>query len=418
MRHLALREIETAEPARGFDGEVAGSGRRPERQAPQERAGDGKAPVVAATVSALPAILGLAREWEALEARCPNTMLFQSYAWCRNFVEFSAGNADFAPRVVTFRQGGRLVGLLPLSIQRKGGLAVLTGFAEPFQQYTDLLVDPAIDPIRLQRPMLDALKMTGADFVHFGQVRGDSALAKIAGGVIPETGEKDAAPYVAVGAFADFETYHQTIKAKTRKNLRNLRNRLERDEGVRHQAARDGALLKAVVERTFEGREAWLERLGITSRAFQDNQFRAFLGRFVTGEAQVSGIRPIAMSLTHGDRVLSDQWGFVFAGRYYAFMANWNLDYEAFSPGRLHLGEVIRTCFDEGFEVADFLIPASSYKLTWTDHAMPVTDRVMPLTFRGWIHARLWLDILRPRAKQVFYKLPQGMRQAIIKRLG
>lgn len=368
-------------------------------------------------------ILALGEEWEALEASCPDTVFFQSFAWCRNFLEFSRGKPGFAPRVITFRKSrpdgsARLAGILPLALQTKGRMKVLTGFAEPFQQYTDMLLDPQSRAEDFAPFLLEALRKTGADYVHFGQVREDSALAQLSNSKLLPMGEKEGAPYVRLSAFGSHAAYIKTVRAKTRKNLRNAKNRLERSAPVTHEVAEDGPLLREVIERAYEGREAWLERIGLTSRAFQDTDFEAFLKRFADCTAPGgAAIRTIAMSLKHGDQPLSDQWGFVYRGRYYAFMANWNPAYEASSPGRLHLGEVIKTCFDKGFKTADFLIPASSYKLNWTDDVTQVCDLIVPLTGKGSLYTRLWLGFIRPHAKRIFFRLPTGLRQLVMKKI-
>ncbi len=363
-------------------------------------------------------IRALETDWRKVEQASPDTVLFQSFGWCRNHLEFSAGDKNFRPMVFTVRLEGEVVAILPLCLQSKGRLKVLTGFSEPFQQYTELLCDPAV----LERAgreavrdvLVSALTQSGADYFHFGQVREDGMLAKVLEGRAEPMGERDAAPYVAISQFADHEAYLTTIKSKTRKNLRNARNRLEREAPVRHEIARSGELMSEVVARVYEGREAWLERLGITSRAFQNADFEAFLKRFANADID-TGVETIAMSLKHGETAISDQWGFVYRGRYYAFMANWNPDYEAASPGRLHLGEVIRTCFDEGFSTADFMIPASSYKLTWTEHMTPVRDFALPLSLKGRIYTRLWLDTVRPLAKRAFFAMPAGLRSLVLK---
>lgn len=361
-------------------------------------------------------ILALESEWRSLETEAPDTVLFQSFDWCRNHLDFMAGQSDFRPRVLTVRRKGRLVALLPLCEQQKSRLRVLTGFSEPFQQYTELLVSAAVDPRSLRRPLQAALSAAGADFLHFGQVREDGALALALKDIVSETAERDAAPYVVLSDYPDFAAYQKTVRSKTRKNLRNARNRLERDAPVRHARAFHGELFNQVVERVFDGREAWLERLGLTSRAFRDERFAAFLARF-TELGRTAGIKTIAMSLTHGDTPLSDQWGFVYRGRYYAFMATWNPAYEAASPGRMHLGEVIRTGFEEGFKVADFMIPASRYKMNWTDRAVPVRDYVLGFSLPGKLYTRVWLGYLRPRSKRWLFAMPQALRTFISRRL-
>lgn len=365
-------------------------------------------------------ILSLEKEWRDLELDCPNTVLFQSFDWCRNHLLFSRtliqGDDRFRPVVITIRQGQKLVALLPLCLQRKSRMKVLTGFSEPFQQYTEILLSGAIDAMSVRQTLLDALKSTGADYFHFGQVRREGMLAKLFDGIVLPTGELDAAPYVVLKDFENYEEYLKTVRSKTRKNLRNARNRLEREGEVQHELCRSGPLMEEVVNRTFEGREAWLERMGITSRAFRDDDFKAFLNRFSNAQL-AEGVDTLAMSLKQGKKSVSDQWGFVYRGRYYAFMATWNPEFEAISPGRIHLGEVIKACFDEGFETADFMIPASSYKLTWTAHAAPVSDYVLAMSTRGMLYSKLWLGFIRPLSKRVFFKLPAGLRGLLVKKV-
>jgi len=382
------------------------------------------APLKTVVLADSDAILAIEKEWRGLEARCPNTVLFQSFDWCRNHMDFSLQTrvekneqgSVFLPRVFAVYRGKELVALLPLCLQAKGRMKVLTGFSEPFQQYTEILLSPDCSPSLVGQALLDTMSETEADYFHFGQVREEGDLARVFDGIVPLNGEKDAAPFVSLDDHEDHESYLKTIRSKTRKNLRNARNRLEREAVVEHRVAHEGELMGRVIDRAYQGREAWLERLGITSRAFRDQDFEAFLKRFADREKS-KGVETIAMSLKHGDKAISDQWGFVYRGRYYAFMATWNPEYEAVSPGRLHLGEVIKTCFERGFDTADFMIPASSYKMTWTDQATPVSDFVLPLSLRGKLYTKLWLDMARPWSKKLFFLLPSGLRGLLVKRV-
>ncbi|MCG6857738.1 MAG: GNAT family N-acetyltransferase [Salaquimonas sp.] len=353
--------------------------------------------------------------WRALENEAEGAVLFQSYDWCRNFLDHALSNGPVEIRVLTVTRDGRLIGLLPLAVRNDQGLKVLTGLTEPFQQYTDMLVASDADAKAVFQKMLPKLRTIGADYLHLGQVRRDAELFEAIDGVVPVSGEEDAAPFVPVAEWPDFDSYHKTVKSKTRKNMRNARNRLERDAPVTHRHARDGALLADVIDRSFAGREAWLERQGLTSRAFRDSSFSEFVERFKHGDR--TGISTIAFSLFHGDRPIADQWGFLHNGRYYAFMAGWDEVYEESSPGKLHLGAILEDCFEEGVETADFMIPAARYKFTWANDAVPVRDHVMALTLRGRIQNTLWLNFARPLAKRIVYALPQGMRAALFKAL-
>ena len=364
-------------------------------------------------VETLDEVRWLETEWRALEEQCNGAILFQSYDWCHNFVEHAQSRGTLEMRVITVSRGDRLVGLLPLAVRNDQGLKVLTGLTEPFQQYTEMLVAADADPRAVFRQMLPKLGESGADYLHLGQVREDGPLFAAIDGVVPASGEEDAAPYVPVADWPDFESYHRTVKAKTRKNMRNAKNRLERDAPLVHHSAWKGGLLADVIDRSFAGREVWLERQGLTSRAFRDSGFAEFVERFKHDE--LTGVPTIAFSLMHGDKPIADQWGFVQRGRYYAFIAGWDEAYEESSPGKLHLGAILESCFAEGFDVADFMIPAARYKFTWANDAVKVQDHVMALTLRGRLQNTIWLNFLRPLAKRAAYALPQGVRSALFK---
>ncbi|MCB1492841.1 MAG: GNAT family N-acetyltransferase [Rhodobiaceae bacterium] len=350
--------------------------------------------------------------WTALEDRAQGATLFQSFAWCRTAAEHMARRGTTALYIVCVTMRDEAVAILPLAIQRKGIRTILTGLSEPFQQYTDMLAAPGHSPASLFALMRDTIVKSGADYVHFGQVRADSALYQALGTAIPPCGEDDAAPCITLTDWPDYETYLKSIKSKTRKNMRNARNKLERTGAIEHQAGSDPDLLCGVISRTYEGRVDWLERMGLTSRAFRNAGFKAFVDRFKAPGS--TGIETVAMSLTLDGKPIAEQWGFVHKGRYYAFISNWDDTYAESSPGRLHLGEVIRSCYESGVTSVDFIIPAAPYKLTWAPNTVPVQDHVWPLTVIGYIYYSIWLQRLRPFAKSCVESLPPALRQKVI----
>lgn len=359
-------------------------------------------------------VLALEADWRALEAAAEGAVLFQGFDFSRDAVEHFAAYGDGDFFVCTVRAAETLVAILPLRLQRKKLRTVLTGLGEPFQQYTEMLLAPGHDAAAAFGPIEAELNKSGADYLHFGQVRRDGALFAAIDGRIPATGEEKGAPSVPLADWPDFDTYFKTIKSKTRKNMRNARNRLERDGTLAHDVAFDGAVLDGVIARTFAGRAEWLERMGLTSRAFQNTGFEAFLDRFKTGGA--SGVTRVAMSFRLDDTPIAEQWGFVHNGRYYAFISTWNAAYEESSPGKLHLGAVLEACYAEGLATADFMVPAVPYKLTWASHVVPVDDHVLPISLRGRLYGGVWLKVLRPLAKKIAYAVPRDLRRAIVEK--
>ncbi len=347
-------------------------------------------------------------EWLALEAVSENPRLFQSYAWCRSVWDHHTRHRQrFDPAILTLRERGRLVGLLPLQRTKAGFTRLLTGFGEPYQQYTDVLLAPNASLAATRHLVEAACRLRGVDGLTLLKVRNDSPLAGVLAGRGAVRSNEDAAPFVDLAPFADFKDYYSKVNAKTRKNMRNARNRLARAGTLAHRVLSDPAEIDALVARAHAGRERWLDAEGLTSRAFRDPTFCDF-GRAIATPG--SGVAVMAMSLTLDGRPVADQWGLVFNNRYYAYVATWDPEFVEASPGKLHLEEVIRACHERGIAVADFLMPAVPYKFTWTNEAMPVADYTLALSARAGIHTELWTGRMRPMLKRLALRLPTRMR--------
>jgi len=177
----------------------------------------------------------MAKQWEGLETQVSGAVLFQGSGWARAILDFEAarGNTDFDPVVVTLTDGQRLVAVLPLERVRTRARAVLAPLGHAFSQYSDALIAEGLDPRAvIARLLRAAITAAPCDAVSFLKVRSDSMLARGMPANHIVTGTEQGAPYVALSAFEDYDAYFQTIKPKTRKNMRNDRNRLERDGAV------------------------------------------------------------------------------------------------------------------------------------------------------------------------------------------
>jgi CelD/BcsL family acetyltransferase involved in cellulose biosynthesis len=365
-------------------------------------------PPAVGIVSDRTAFEAMQEEWRALEAGAASPVIFQSFAWCRAVWEHHARHGRrFDPFILTVHERGRLAGLLPLKRERSGFARILTGFGEPYQQYTDVLLSDEASRSAARRLVDAACQLVGVDGLNLLKVRDDSALAALLAEKGAIRSNADAAPFVDLSPFADFTAYYATRNAKTRKNMRNARNRLARGGRLAHRVLSGPADIDALVTRAHAGRERWLDQLGLTSRAFRDPTFGAFARALA---APGSGVEVLAMSLTLDDKPVADQWGIVLNNRYYAYVATWAPEFEEASPGKLHLEEVIHACHERGIAVADFLMPAARYKFTWTETAMPVADYALPLSLRARLHTSLWSGRVRPALKRLALKLPAGLR--------
>jgi CelD/BcsL family acetyltransferase involved in cellulose biosynthesis len=291
-----------------------------------------------------------------------------------------------------------------------GITCIVTGFSEPYQQYTDVLVANDAPDDTAARLLSAACRLPNCDGLNLLKIRDDSPLAPLLKTRNAIRSNEDAAPYVDKTVHRDFNSYLATLNAKTRKNIRNVKNRIARVGTLGHRVWTDPAEIRALVERAHQGRERWLEEQGLTSRAFRDKSFGDLAFALANPN---SGLQVMAMSLTINDEPVADQWGFVFNGRYYAYVATWRPEFADVSPGKLHLEEVIRACHERGLAIADFLIPAVRYKSTWAPSAIVVADYALPLSLGARLQFSLWSARIRPWLKRAALKVPAGLRSRV-----
>lgn len=356
-------------------------------------------------------LIRLEQDWRTLERKVQGAVLFQSYDWCK----LALANASIDQRnniyVIAVSRLGSLEALLPLKIVRKGKRTVLTGLAEPFQEFTEILVLPSTNRSEIYALLEGPLAQSGADYLHFGQVRKTGDLHEIIQGQIPAVGELDKAPFVDVGKWDDYGAYFRSVRSLTRKNIRNMKNKLEREAPVEFTVQSSGPVFDDVLDRSYANRAFWLKEKGLTSRSFLNADFQSFLAQFKKGAGQ--NIETISFCLTHGGEPIAEQWGLIHQGRYYAYMMGWAPSYSSVSPGKILMQEVVCACFKRGLGKVEFMIPNSPYKQTWAADAIEVQDHVLPFTKLGSLYANIWISTARPLAKRAVMALPASIRRRL-----
>lgn len=360
------------------------------------------------------ALDAMAHRWQGLERFSQGANLFQSLGWARSIFDFEAsrGNSAFDPVIAIIEDGQRLVGVLPLERVRTGARSLLVPLGHAFAQISDVLLAPGVEPVAAVAQLLrSAIQAAPSDGVSLLKVRAGSALALGMPNTHIMTGEEQGAPYVALDAFPDFATYFATVRTKTRKNMRNARNRLEREGSLEHRVITDPSEQMALITRTLGGRADRLKAQGLTSRAFRDGGFIGFCKSLVArGDMSI-----LAFSLQHNGHPLAEQWGFVAGGRYYAFVASRDFSNSDESPGKLHLREIIEACAQRGLKGCDLGVPVMPYKLTFATETIALHDYALPITPRGWLLIQLWDVRLRPSLKRLMLGMPAGARAGLMR---
>lgn len=374
------------------------------------------------TVSDQAGIAAIAEDWQRLERVAPGAVFFQSWRWCMLVMRVLGAGNRRVPRIIVASQTGRVVAIWPLAVCHGLAGRIATDLTEPFGQYSDLLLDPAAPAAVVLEAVFAELATWRIDGLVLRKVRRDATLWPVLAARGRSIGVADAAPIVALADFKSFEDYRQSINAKTRKNLRNYRNRLARGGSVTHQVVTDRAQTSALIARCFAGRIGWLETSGLSSTAFAHPAFARLVLELAGGADPAPPVVVMhlalatnAASAAGGPADLSIQWGFEHNRRYYAFMAARNPAYDACSPGRLHLEDVIAAAAGRGNEIVDLLVPAVGYKQALATDSIAVAGFGVPFTMRGRAFIEGWHGLLRPNLKAALLRLPASMRRRLLK---
>lgn len=354
--------------------------------------------------------------WEALNA-CRSdheAPFFQSWDWCAHVAACrlrEAGSA-YRPLIALVHDGAQLIGVWPLSLQSARGARIARMLDDPFGQFAGAAFNSTPALIAGTRAVIDALRRERrCDGMQIENVPSGSGLEtalREAGARARASGDAvivDLAPHAA---FAD---YRETLNKKTLKNLRNLHNRLQRTLPTTHYVVCDrGERLDRLLRWTFEERVDWLHNNARTSPAFRDAQFKTLLLSLPDTSIALMGF-----ALEGTDTFVAAQWGFRYLNKYYAYLSARNPAYDAFSPGRIHLGMVIDACKAAALDGLELMAPPAAYKLDWSRQTRGMATHSMAFSARGYWALELLSNRIEPMARRASRALPHWVRQPLIK---
>lgn len=360
-------------------------------------------------VSEVSALAALSEQWEALNRGADHDApFFQSYAWNAHVARMRAGDPAFRPLVALVRSRGELVGVWPLSLQQRAGAWVACNLDDPFGQFAGVAFAERENIAPGVAAVVAALRGR-ADALQIEAVPAHAALHAALLGAGAVVASKQDAVFADLTALGSFDGMLRSMNSKTRRNLRNLRYRFERTHKMDHVTIERPAAMSPLVRETFDSRLRWLERNGRTSPAFRHSAFRSLVERL----PETAGVRLVGFELRADEVAAARFWGVEYAGKFYAYMSAIEPRFEAFSPGRLHLGLVFEQCFARGLRGVELMPPAARYKLEWTRQAASVETMALPLSARGRVALGLstWL---MPRVSRLSRMLPEPLRKTLV----
>jgi CelD/BcsL family acetyltransferase involved in cellulose biosynthesis len=314
-------------------------------------------------------------EWESLYAADGEATPFSSAEWAQAWWRHWSGSAEAF--IVTVRDAGRLIGLVPLVVARRGPFRVLTELGRPPSNYWDLLAEPAARDEVASRAMAGILaRREEWHAMLLGGIRAGSATerAVLAGGL--RLRRRRPTPYPGIELRGTFDEYLARLPRKRRKDLRRHMRRLD-DGQVELRVVTEPADLRATMDRWQDIRVRWWQHRGKRMNPeHASTRFRDFM-RDVVVLMVPRGLAEV-WELRHEGGVVGVEVNLTDPRAYYSWMGAYDPRVSHLGLGKLAIGESIRRSIAAGREYYDLMVGDEDYKYWYG-----ATDRYCSWTMAG-----------------------------------
>jgi len=344
---------------------------------PAERASDTAVPA-AATISLTTDLASLEREWREFEDSAACTP-FQTFDWLSTWQRCVGAEARVTPAIITARQHGKLVFILPLAAHNRGHLRQVTFLGHTLCDYNAPLLAPSFSAQVSDAQWGTFWKASVALLKR--QFRYDLLFLD----KMPENVDQQPNPMRLLGtnphpssahAMALSDNWEKFYSAKrssaTRRRDRTKRRKLAELGELGFATAEKPDEVRRTVEMLIEQKSRWFQRMGIPNLFATSGQREFFL-------SLATAARPLVhvSQLRVGPNCVAANLGLLFHGCYYHVLASHD-DGSAlrFGPGGAHLHDLMQFAIEQGCKSFDFTIGDESYKLDWADCRLQLHDHV------------------------------------------
>jgi len=345
------------------------------------------------------AFQALEEEWEELYEQCPSATPFQSWAWLYSWWE--CYGEDYELRLVAVREGGLLVGLLPLMLERRWGFGrlLLIG-GDAMTPYKDVLAREGWEQ-EVAEAGARALKgLGGWRVADLCDVRPTAAVWDIFYGW-----EGPKAYFRRFGSpVMDVRPWDELLASLSRNHRSTVRRTLRRVEKdrVRSELAKPADAEEAATRWMALHQEAWKGRN--IAPEHLDERFKAHL---------VAAARRMTARGLGG---ISEFWreGEVIAAHFLVFgrdsvgehlLGATQETLRRYQVGSLYIWDLVNVARSRRSTYLDFLRGEEPYKLRWASRVVPNHRLVLG---RDWLFWAPYTGYLSLRSEAELYAYSEG----------
>ena len=353
--------------------------------------------------------LSIEPQWRKLET--DNQVVptvFQSFewvkAWCLVYLD---GESSDKLYIITGLAQGKLVFAFPIVRSNRHGMRTLQWLTEPLGQYGDVLCAKGQDANFWLDKSIDLIRtLNDIDILRLRHIRKDSVIAPFMSVRMIDAKYDERAPYLDLQAFkteADYDARYTSTQRKRRKKIRKALG----DRGTLHFADFSAGLeLDHAIEQAIIEKNAWLWDRGRFNRVMGCPKHITFLKTLSRSTSQTFNMT--TSQLQTGDVPVSWEIGFRYRGTHFAYITSHVNALTDLSPGRLHMDLSQRSALAAGLKKFDLMVPYDLHKESWSSGLVDASDCYFPFTSSGKLYGALYLRLLRPIVRKLYYKLPKS----------
>jgi CelD/BcsL family acetyltransferase involved in cellulose biosynthesis len=365
-------------------------------------------------LKSLAEIDAFATEWRALDSVSTAELVwFQSFEWCRHWVETHAGQ-DAKPRVLVLSREGKADVILPLQSKRLSRwVNVIEILGAPHSQYANILTrNGHLSAMELSLLREALIETSGAHAAVFEYVPKNSVLAQLFPGTASEELSNESAQF-EFARLASGAAFESTLSKDRQRDMRRQMRLLEAQGPVTFEVLRPGMDgYSQAIDDCMVMKRQWLTetaKLGASIKQAGHTKFLAAMG----WPAETND-GPYVWSMKVADRAVAIEVGFLQRGHYYAYMGAFDWNLRKASPGKLQMCMTINALAKLNATSYDLLANPTDYKKEYSTKCVGLIGHEMSLSKRGKVYVKIWNQFLRPALRRAFYRLPVDWRNGLM----
>ncbi len=356
--------------------------------------------------------------WRALDrtTTAPNCF-FQSYDWCINWLE-QHGGANHQPVILMVTQGDQAVAILPLMRMKAWGpVHVLRALGEPHTQYAGVLTpNGSIPPQGLYLLRRTLLELTDVDSIVVQYLPRGSPLRLVLGPEHEVQTLANEASQFDLSVFANSNDFAASMTARRRQAKRRAVAALHDDGELQLKVIWPGQpAFATAVAQCLHWKSDWIAETGRMNSGLGMAGHEAFLSS-IPGSLEHGGA--VIFALYAGARPIAYQLGFIYRQQYHLYTASFDWSLRRWSLGTVLIDMTINWLVSHDARIFDLMGNPAPYKENWTNQPLQLSGYIINLSMRGKIYSSVWIKMLRPVLKSVYFRLPQTFRSQCANLLG